>query len=42
MIRVFIIAFIMTTSCGKKGDLYIDGQKRENSSIIYEERNYKF
>ena len=42
MIRLFFFIFLVITSCGKKSELYIEGEQKEDPSIIFEERTNKF
>ena len=42
MIRILIFIIIILYSCGKKGDLYLDGGESNNIIEIDEERIYKF
>ena len=42
MIRILILAIIILNSCGKKGELYLDGVDSDSIIEIDEERIYKF
>ena len=42
MIRILILALIILNSCGKKGELYLDGTETNTIIEIDEERIYKF
>ena len=42
MIRLLISALIILNSCGKKGDLYLEGRESNTIIEIEEERIYKF
>ncbi len=42
LVSFFFLILLISSSCGKKGKLFIEGQEKEDSSIIFEERNYKF
>ena len=42
MIRVLLFIFICLSSCGKKGELYLDGKAPNQIIEIDEERIYKF
>ena len=42
MIRILILTLIILNSCGKKGDLYLDGSGPNTIIEIEEERIYKF
>ena len=40
--RKVLIFIILLSSCGKKGELYLDNQKLDNIIQIEEERIFKF
>ena len=42
MIRILILALIILNSCGKKGELYLEGRQPNTIIEIDEERIYKF
>ena len=42
MIRILILTLIIFSSCGKKGELYLDGEESNTIIEIDEERIYKF
>ena len=42
MIKVLLFIFVCLISCGKKGELYLDGRESNEIIEIDEERIYKF
>ena len=42
MIKVLLFIFFCLSSCGKKGELYLDGKGSDKIIEIDEERIYKF
>ena len=42
MIKIALLIIITLTSCGKKGDLYLDDNDADEIIQIDEERIYKF
>ena len=42
MIKFLLFIFVCLSSCGKKGELYLDGKESNQIIEIDEERIYKF